>query len=155
MTRTIAASLISFLVALLMLDACSTAKPGSSQTTRYVVSVPKASFYKYGPAQSFGPDFQLLKGQKITKLDHSFGFSHVMAEDGTTGYIANEDIQPAPPEPIAAKSRNPLASSTPKGKKPKGKKNVDRPLKSPGFDINDLPLPSADSTPSPNQPKFR
>jgi hypothetical protein len=155
MPRTFAAPLISFSVALLLLNACTTARSHAPQAMRYIVSVPKAAFYKYGPAQSFGPDLQLPKGQKITKLDHSFGFSHVMTDDGTTGYIANEDIKPAPPEPAAAASQNPYASSTPKGKKPNRNKNVDPSLKAPGFDINDVPLPSADNTPAPNDPKFR
>ena len=149
MLRTFAAPLIFFSVALLILNACSSARSPSSGATRFVVSVPSAAFYKYGPAQSLGPDLQLPKGQKLTKLDHSYGFSHVMTDDGTTGYIANEDIKPAPPEPVAA------ASSTPRNKKPARNKNVDPSLKMPGFDINDVPLPSADSTPAPTEPKFR
>jgi hypothetical protein len=156
MTRTFVAPLISFLTALLMLNACTTAKFSSSQAARYVVSVPKASFYKYGPAQSFGPDLQLPKGQKLTKLDHSFGYSHVMTDDGTSGYVANEDIKPAPPEPVVAVAAvNPLPSSTPKGKRPNRNNHVKPPPTTPGFDINDVPLPSADSTPASNNPKFR
>jgi hypothetical protein len=155
MPRKFAAPLIAFSVALLILNSCSTAKSSSSQTMRYVVSVPKAAFYKYGPAQSFGPDLQLPKGQKITKLDHSYGFSHVMTEDGTTGYVANEDIKPAPPEPGAAAAQNPFPSSASKSKKPRRGNSVDPTLKVPGFDMNDVPLPSADNTPSPKDPKFR
>lgn len=150
MPRTFAAPLIAFSVALLILNACSTTKRSSFQTARYVVSVPKAAFYKYGPAQSFGPDSQLPKGQKLTKLDHSYGFSHVMTDDGTTGYIANEDIQPAPPEPVTAASQ-----ATSRGGRSNRNNSINSSFKVPGFDMNDVPLPSADSTPSPNGPKFR
>jgi hypothetical protein len=149
MPRTFAAPLISLLAALLTLNACSTVKPHSARTARYVVSASKASFYKYGPAQSFGPDLQLPRGQKLTKLDHSFGFSHVMTDDGTTGYVANEDIKPAPPEPVAA------VSSAPKSKKPHRNNSVEPSLKTGGFDMNDVPLPSADSAPGPSDLRLR
>jgi len=161
MPRKFVTPLIAFSVALLILDACSTGKSPAGPTTHYVVSAPKAAFYKYGPAQSFGPDLQLPRGQKLTKLDHSYGYSHVITEDGTTGYVANEDIKPAPPEPVAATaatSQNLFPSSTPKGKKPNRNHNgnSDPTLKTPGFDVNDVPLPSADSaTPAPSTPKFR
>jgi hypothetical protein len=154
MPRKFAAPLISVLLALLLLNACSSEKPTRSLTGRYVVVAPKASFYKYGPAQSFGPDFQLPKGQKLTKLDHSYGFSHVMTDDGTTGYVANEDIRPAPPEPVAALSPGafPSVAATSKSKK---RNRPPPPPPSSVFDVNDVPLPSADSTPAPNKLKFR
>jgi hypothetical protein len=152
MPRKFAAPLISFLLALLILNACSTGKPARNLTGRYVVVAQKASFYKYGPAQSFGPDLQLPKGQKLTKLDHSYGFSHVVTDDGTTGYVANEDIRPAPPEPVAALSSGAPPTTVSKSKK---RNRPEPPPQSSKFDVNDVPLPSADSTPAPNNLKFR
>jgi hypothetical protein len=143
------------MVALLILNACSNGKSPSALTGSYIVSVPKAAFYKYGPAQSFGPDLQLTQGRKLTVLDHSYGFSHVMTDDGTTGYVANEDIKPAPTAPVAAASQNPFPSSTPKGGSSNRNNKIDPSQKMPGLDMNDVPLPSADSTPPPNGPKFR
>jgi hypothetical protein len=61
--------------------------------------VPKASFYKFGPAQSFGPDFVLNEGARVTMLEHSFGYSRVMTEDGTAGFVSTDDLKPAPPGP--------------------------------------------------------
>lgn len=60
-------------------------------------------FYQYGPAQATGPDARLPKGRHLTLLARSFGYSHVMLEDARTGYVATEDIAPAPPEPAPAK----------------------------------------------------
>ena len=153
MPRTFATPLITFLAALLILNACAT-KP--VQPTAYIVSAPKAAFYKYGPAQSNGPDLLLLKGRKLTLMGRSYGFSEVMTEDGTSGYIANEDIKPAPQELALApvSSQNPLPTPA-NGKKPNRANAANPSQKSSGFDINDVPLPSADSTPSPNNPKFR
>ena len=152
MPRTFVASLTPFLVALLFLNACSTAGSRSTQAGRYIVSVPKASFYKYGPAQSVGPDFQLPKGQTLTVLQHSFGFSHVLTDDGTDGYVANDEIKPAPPQPTAAAPQNPFPTSPSKGGKSHRNNGGDP---SPGLDMNDVPLPSTDPAPSPNEPKFR
>ena len=42
--------------------------PPSNQV---LVSVPNAPFYKYGPAQAFGADFELTQGQKVTMLNGS------------------------------------------------------------------------------------
>jgi hypothetical protein len=151
MVRTLAAPLILFMVALPILNACSNSK--SPTTGHYVVSVPKCAFYKYGPAQSFGPDLQLAQGRQLTVLQRSFGFSHVMTDDGTTGYVATDEIKPAPPEQVTAVSQNPSPSSS-KGGKSNRNNNVE-PSKMPGFDMNDVPLPSTDSTPPPNGPKFR
>jgi hypothetical protein len=66
--------------------------------TRFVVAVPNAAFYKYGPAQTFGPDFTLSQDTEVTIIQHSEGLSHVRTADGTGGYMYNEDLKPAPPK---------------------------------------------------------
>ena len=77
---------ISAALLVVLLAGCSheLAPPGS----RFLVSAHSAQFYKYGPAQSFGADFVLPKGQRLIMLDRSFGFSRVMTDDGITGWVA-------------------------------------------------------------------
>src|SRR4029078_8269389 len=45
--------------------------------SRYVVTGSNAQFYKYGPAQSFGPDLVIPRGRKVTMLQRAFGYSRV------------------------------------------------------------------------------
>lgn len=133
-------------VGLLILSACSATKPASSHSRAahdgpYVVSVPKAAFYKYPPVQSFGPDLRLRKGQRLTKLDHDSGFSHVVTDDGIKGYIANEDIAVAPRELLASVS---ASAYVPRSKRAMRESVMEPLLKTEVFDVNDVPLPSAD-----------
>ncbi len=75
--------------------ACENTIPSGAS---YVVAVPKAAFYKYGPAQTFGPDFLLDEDTKVTIIQHAMGFSRVTTANGISGYISNDDLKPAPPE---------------------------------------------------------
>jgi hypothetical protein len=79
-----------------------------------MVAAPTAQFYKHGPAQDFdfpratsaytlyepelqsGPDFQLPKGTTVTLLKRELGYSRVMTDGGVAGYIANDQLRPAP-----------------------------------------------------------
>ncbi len=90
------------MLSLAAFTACETNSVPSG--SKYVVSAHKASFYKFGPAQSFGADFVLNEGARVTMLEHSFGFSRVMTEDGTAGFVATEDLKPAPPGPYTTSS---------------------------------------------------
>ena len=162
MPRNLMASLIACLAALGLLMACATSKTAGGQTGRFIVSVPKAAFYKYGPAQSFGPDLQLGQGQRITKLENGYGFSHVMTDDGTTGYISNEDIKPAPPEGTAAGQKPGTPASSGSSSRRGGRSRNNLPTAPmPSLDINDVPLPMPDnsepprSTPPKSTPNFR
>src|SRR5580704_16018184 len=93
---------VVMMICLAALSACETNSVPSG--SKYMVSAPKAAFYKFGPAQSFGPDFALNEGARVTMLEHSFGFSRVMTEDGTAGFVATEDLKPAPPGPYTTSS---------------------------------------------------
>ncbi len=98
--RTALAKWGAYLVAL----ACCAALTGCETNSvpsgaRYVVAVPNAAFFKYGPAQTFGPDFVLNPDAEVTIIQHSKGLSHVRTSDGTGGYMYNDDIKPAPPKP--------------------------------------------------------
>ena len=134
--------------------ACQTNNiPSGSQ---YVVSVAKAPFYKFGPAQSFGPDFVLEEGAKVTMLEHSFGYSHVMTADGTSGFVATEDLKPYEPKYSTspnAKSNYTLQLNRPMFDQPKHS-NVPPTHGSPLFDPSDNPLPQGTPPPS-TLPGFR
>src|SRR5688500_9477668 len=86
------------LAASLLLAGCATEMPVPA-TNKFIVSVKAAQFYKYGPAQAFGPDYNLPQGQKVTMLQRQFGYSQILLEDGTSGYVATEELKPAPPDP--------------------------------------------------------
>ncbi len=55
--------------------------------------------YRYGPAQGFGADFNLTKGQRVVMMRREYGYSRVMTDEGQSGYVATEDLVPAPPAP--------------------------------------------------------
>lgn len=139
-----------------ILAACAPSKTGPKGV--FVISTLRAAFYKNGPAQRFGPDLQLPKGQRITKLESRYGFSHVMTADGTTGYVLNEDITPAPPEVTApgemARSPSPRSGSRSQDEG-RAKRNLpERAM--PFLDVNDVPLPTPDKYEPPTAtPKFR
>jgi uncharacterized protein YgiM (DUF1202 family) len=79
---------------------CASMQTGANQ--RFAVSAAKTQFFKYGPAQAYGADASLPKGQKVTMVKREFGFSQVRLEDGTTGFVATEDLVQLPPEPKLA-----------------------------------------------------
>lgn len=66
--------------------------------TRYVVVADRAPFYEQGPAQGYGPDFNLSKGQIVTMVQPGGGFSQVKSDTDRIGYVANEQIEVAPRE---------------------------------------------------------
>lgn len=120
---------------------------------RWVVSAPQAEFYRNGPAQAAnlptdvrfnfpstsnaGPDFQLPRGAVVTMVRSELGFSQVMTEDGTIGYVANEQMKPAPV----------LASAAPPDVRPsrpartRSKPNRSVPVREERLDLSDIPLP--------------
>lgn len=123
------------------------APPGS----QFVVGVAQTGFYKYGPAQTFGADFNLVQGQRVTMLKREFGYSHIQLANNQIGYAATEDLQPAPPStppPRTITATPPprfAAGATKPGRRgsrpsPRGP----RPTSVPGdplFDLNDVPAP--------------
>ena len=68
----------------------------------YVVTADFTPIYRLGPQQGGGPDQSLTKGTVVGLLKRSYGFSRVQLENGFDGYLATEDIAPAPPETLAA-----------------------------------------------------
>lgn len=143
-----------------MLGACSSG-PVIPNGTRFVVSAPKAQFFKYGPAQSFGADFVLPKGMYVILLERSFGFSRVMTEDGSAGWVSSEDIAIAPPDPRPKASlagRRGSGSGSGSGRMYSGPRKTSNVESVPGadlFDMSDLPPPPLPENPEKAPPKFR
>jgi hypothetical protein len=90
-----------------LLAACETTPvgPASEFVPDKVVSADFAHFWKLGPAQASGPDLSLRTNEKVMMLQSGFGFSRVQLENGMVGYMANEDIQPAPEPPPEQKRK--------------------------------------------------
>lgn len=84
------------LVAAFAFSSCAASKAGKGDLY-YAVSAKQAQLYRFGPSQPMGADQMLRQGDRIIMLRQEYGYSRVMTEDGTTGYIANDFIAPAPP----------------------------------------------------------
>ncbi len=151
-------ALLPALLALALLAACAT--PPVKTGTRYMVTAPKTAFYKYGPAQSFGPDTTLPQGTIVTMLQSTWGFCHVMTATGLSGYVSSDDLKIAPPVAAAAATPPPmLAVNTkrPRFSNARPKPSNIRPTPGgPLFDMSDVPMPLPDSPESAEpKPKFR
>lgn len=137
---------------LLFLGGCASPGP-QPPTNQFLVSVPKAQFYKYGPAQAFGADFNLEQGQRITMVKREFGYSRIQLADGQTGYVSTDELEPAPPEPPPPRATPPPRSKLFSGKLRQS--HVQPVPEDPLFDITDIPLPmpeepsSAPASPTP------
>jgi hypothetical protein len=83
----------------------------------YVATHGGAAFYKLGPLQTAPPDERLDADERVRMLRREMGYSLVLLPDGQTGYVANEDLAPAPPAPplwhASRKSRSTASESTP------------------------------------------
>lgn len=100
----------------LALAGCSAPDPGRvhrtkiklpPRTDRYTVTVARAPFYRFGPAQTQGADFSLHKGDDVTVLSREAGFSRVRSDhNGMEGYVAADLLAPLPPV-AAAPARKP------------------------------------------------
>ena len=156
--------LLSAALALLLALAGCTTKGAGPKSGSYVVTALTAEFFKYGPAQSFGPDFTLKKGDRVNMLEHTWGFSKVMTENGVSGYIASEEIEPAPPSATPRLAANttragkyPIGSprpSLPSWQKRNGGEVIGNP-NDPLFNVDDVPMPMPDDTPAKARPQFR
>lgn len=93
-----------------LLFACQTIPEGPAPdfAPDLVVSTDYAMFFRLGPQQAGGADLSLRTNEPVMLLRKEFGYSRVQLENGLVGYMANEDIQPAPePPPDAERKRMP------------------------------------------------
>jgi len=142
--------------AILSLAACAS-KPAIPPGTPCVVTSAHAGLYKYGPAQSFGADMTLPYGSSVTMIERAFGYSRVMAENGVTGFVSNDDFDPVHSAPKKEDKPAAAAKTREQQKKtfagPVKRSNVVPTPSDPLFDVNDTPLPATDDTP--HKPQFR
>ncbi|MEO8204850.1 MAG: hypothetical protein ABI615_01625 [Chthoniobacterales bacterium] len=106
------------------------AKP-ESEGTPYVVVLDFTPFYSLGPAQPSGPDLSLRNGELLLLLKREWGYSRVRLNDDRTGYVSNDSIAPAPPQP------KPLPEQTSQSGKRRGRGSE----RYTGEQVNDSPLP--------------
>ncbi len=97
----IAARALAGLAAVLLFAGCETTplEPSPDFIGDMIVSTDYAQFFRLGPQQAGGADFSLRTGERVMLQRKEFGYSRVQLENGLVGYMANEDIQSAPPEP--------------------------------------------------------
>ena len=113
--------------ALLFLAACSSIEYAPDKLPRMLVLNDQTPFYLHGPAQGNGADRLLAKGDEVQVLRKDFGYSFVTTSDGQKGYVDNDSLVTAPPEPPAP----PRPSPTPEEKIFSGEPNT--PATLPGF----------------------
>lgn len=122
-----------------------------------VVATDYAQFFKLGPQQAGGADFSLRAGETVMLQRKEFGYSRVQLENSLVGYMANEDITPAPPpekpKPGKRKQGSRSGSSGSRDRSaPVEEDFVDLPLQDIDLDIlpEDVPLePLPDLLPEP------
>jgi hypothetical protein len=123
-------------VLLLAPTGCETVpmEPSPDFVPDMVVATDYAQFFKLGPQQAGGADFSLRAGESVMLQRKEFGYSRVQLENNLVGYMANEDITPAPP-PEKLKPGKPK-----KGNRPGATSSArNRPAPEPE-DFEDLPI---------------
>ncbi len=80
-----------------------TAVAKASSGELFAVSAAQTPFYRFGPQQGYGPDESLPKDTLMALIRPSFGYCKVQLLDGDKeGYVAAEDIKPAPATLLAS-----------------------------------------------------
>jgi len=116
---------------------CATQSFDPDKAPEFLVQSDYAPFYSLGPGQERGPDASLKRGERVKMLRREFGFSYVEINGGRTGYIANEEIAPAPP-------REPKPSPSPIRKASRsGSAVISNAFESP------VPMPEIETLPEP------
>jgi len=88
---------------------CNTFHYNDASAPAMVVSSEVAPVFFYGPTQFKGPDANLMKGAEVNLLTKEVGYSYVRLYDGRKGYMANDDLVPAP-KPSPTPKQNPAAT---------------------------------------------
>lgn len=94
-----------------LLAGCASETFAPDAAPEFVVIHNQTPFYHLGPQQTGPPDARLAKDDRLRMLRSEFGYSLMLLPDGRTGYVANEDLDSAPPLPI--EKRGGLADEAP------------------------------------------
>ena len=99
--------LLPLAVASLLTTGCESSKQpkifSGTTSSWYSVAASQTPFYRHGPQQGNGPDMQLPRDSIMKVIRPSFGYVKVQLQNGENGYVANEDIRPAPATLLAEK----------------------------------------------------
>ena len=123
------------LAAAVILSGCAATQTFTPETAPdYVMIRDYTPFYRLGPMQG-RPDASLPSGTRVKLLRQEMGYSLVQLSDSRTGYVANENMAPAPPLPPSVTASD--SSDTPRsGKK---RRNVPDSPRYTGEQMNDIP----------------
>ena len=138
------------LVILLATSGCETLplEPSPDFLGDTVIVTDYAQFFRLGPQQAGGADLSLRTGEFVMLQRKEFGYSRVQLEDGQVGYMANEDLQPAPPEPRRKRGlRSAAANDGARGDTPRRTKRSAHTYSDEVFDDIALPDPNLDIMP--------
>jgi hypothetical protein len=144
--------------AVLLSAGCETApvEPAPEFIGDRVIVNDYAEFFRLGPQQSGGADLTLRAGDRVMLRRKEFGYSRVQLEDGETGYMANEDLQEAPPEPRRRPGRRGAPSGGARSGTPSGEEDFYEDIGLPDASLDILPedlpldpLPELAPTPAP------
>jgi hypothetical protein len=113
------------------LAGCATQTFAPNAAPEYLVTRNDSPFYELGPNQFAPPEERLDAGERVRMLRREFGYSRVLLPSGMAGYMANDDLAPAP---------SGLPAEVPEGSARGGVPVVD-----------DAPLPDFDEAP-PDEP---
>lgn len=146
------ATCVGWAIALLCgFSACSTSSNAVTRVNSgkvFAVTAAKTSFFRFGPQQGNGPDESLPKDTLMTLIRPAFGYCKVqLMPSAKEGYVASEDIQPAPPTLIAALN----ATAHPAGLS-SGRENFDVRSTDPNFVPPPEALPDPDLPPTAVEP---
>lgn len=79
---------------------CATETFGPEDAPEYLVTRNDSPVYELGPNQFAPPEERLGAGERVRMLRKEFGYSRVLLPSGMAGYMANDDIAPAPSQPL-------------------------------------------------------
>lgn len=85
------------LLALTLLSGCGTVELFNQDAPPEFMTATRAEFYSRGPAQALPPE-KIEKDTFVKVLKKDSGFAVVRLLDGRTGYMAWDELRPAPPE---------------------------------------------------------
>lgn len=133
---------VAGVMAAMLFAACETTPlvPAEKFIGDMVVVVNYAQFFRLGPQQAGGADRSLRVNDRVMLLRKEFGYSRVQLEDNQVGYMANEDIRPAPPEPKVEKPRRKKGGAATGGGSPQYYEDI--PVADPNLNIlpEDIPM---------------
>ena len=98
---------LAFALLFCLFAGCKSADRPAQSTTKatrlFAVSIDSAAFFRHGPQQGRDPDLKLPKNTIVKLIRPSFGYSKIqVVESGLQGYVASEEIRPAPATLLAA-----------------------------------------------------